>query len=311
MKKYLLFHTLLFISLLGYSQIDVKAIDKYIENARKDWNVPGMSVAIVKDGKVVLSKGYGIREIGKKDKVDDATQFAIASNTKAFVSSAISKLVEEGRLNWKDKVRDHLPYFALYGEYESANTTIEDLLCHRVGLGTFSGDVIWYKSERSAEEVVRSAKYVPKAYEFRSGYGYTNLMFITAGEVIRKVTGKPWEEYVKENFIQPLGMNNTVMSTNDLKENNATPHKPTLDDGTIPIAWTNWDNMSAAGAIISSSTDMAQWMMMNLDGGVWNEDTLIDKGQQNKLWTPHNNYYLSEGSKQRTPGRHFAGYGLG
>lgn len=302
---------LLLIWLPLHAQIDVKAIDKYLEQARNDWNVPGMSVAIVKDGRVVLCKGYGIRELGKNDQVDAYTQFAIASNTKAFVAAALSRLVQEGKISWKDKVRNCLPYFSLYGEFESAETTIEDLLCHRVGLGTFSGDVIWYKSTRSAEEVIKRTKHVPKAFGFRDGYGYSNLMFIAAGEVIRKVTGKPWDVYVEEVFFAPLEMNNTITSTNDLLSNYATPHKPTLENGTVPIEWTNWDNMGAAGGIISSANDMASWMMMNLEGGKWKGEELINKEQQNLMWTPHNNFKLSEESKEAIPGRHFAGYGLG
>ncbi|SNT04790.1 CubicO group peptidase, beta-lactamase class C family [Ekhidna lutea] len=311
MKK-LLSITLLFFFLSTYAQVDVKAIDKYIEQARKDWDVPGMSVGVVKDGKVVLSKGYGVKELGKSDKVDDNTLFAIASNSKAFVASCIAKLVEEGKLSWKDKVRDYLPYFTLYGdEYISSMVTVEDLLCHRVGLGTFSGDVIWYKSEKSPEEIIKRAAHVPKAFEFRDGYGYSNLMFITAGEVIRTITGEPWENYVKTNFMEPLGMSNTVISVNDLNDNVATPHKPTIDRGTEVSEWASWDAPSAAGGIISSSTDMAKWMMMNLNGGEWNGITYIDKEQQNLLWTPHANFKISEQSKESLPGVHFRGYGLG
>ena len=312
MKKQLLTIFLLILSICSYSQADINSIDKYIEKARKDWNVPGMAVAIVKDGEVVLSKGYGIKELSKKDPVDENTQFAIASNSKAFVASCIAKLVEEGKLSWKDKVQDHLPYFSLYGNtYVSAEVTVEDLLCHRVGLGTFSGDVIWYKSEKSPEEILKRAAYVPEKFRFRDGYGYTNLMFIAAGEVIRSVTGNPWEDYVKQNFIEPLGMSNTVLSISDLSENAATPHKPTLEKGTVPSVWASWDNSSAAGGIISSVSDMAKWMMMNLNGGEWSGTQFIDKEQQNLLWTPHNNYKLSERSKESLPGRHFAGYGLG
>ena len=294
------------------AQVELKSLEKYIEKARKDWNVPGLGVAVVKDGKVVMSRGFGVKELGKKDKVDEHTLFAIASNSKAFVASSIAKLVDDGKLFWKDKVQDYLPYFSLYGdEYISSMVTIEDLLCHRVGLGTYSGDVIWYKSEKSPEEIIKRAGSVPEAYEFRDGYGYTNLMFIAAGEVIRVVTGKPWEDFVKANFIQPLGMKNTVISINDLNDNAATPHKPTLDQGTILSVWANWDNSSAAGGIISSVDDMSKWMMMNLNGGEWDGIQYIDKEQQNLLWTPHNNYQLSEESKESLPGRHFAGYGLG
>ncbi|GAB4245766.1 MAG: serine hydrolase [Ekhidna sp.] len=307
-------HFILFVGLSGavLAQADIKSIDAYIEKARKDWNVPGMAVAIVKDGEVVLSKGYGVKEVGKKDKVDENTLFAIASNSKAFVASCLAKLVEEGKLDWKDKVRDFLPYFSLYGdEAVSSMVTIEDLLCHRVGLGTFSGDVIWYKSTKSAEEVIKNAAYVPKAFEFRDGYGYSNLMFIAAGEVIRQVTGAPWEEYVKKHFLNPLEMKNTVISVNDLNDNVATPHKPTLENGTVAIEWASWDSPSAAGGIISSVADMANWMRMNLEGGEWNGKRYLDKEQQNLLWTPHANFKLSEGSKAFIPGRHFSGYGLG
>lgn len=293
------------------AQVDVKTIDRYIEKARKDWDVPGLSVAIVKDGEVILSKGYGVRKLGEKVKVDHNTQFAIASNTKAFVSSALGKLVDEGKLSWSDKVRSHLPYFALYDEYVSAETTVKDLLCHRVGLGTYSGDVIWYKSDKTAEEVIKRIKYVPAAFDFRDGYGYTNLMFITAGEVIRSVTGKPWDTYVKETFLDPLGMTNTVTSVRDLNDNAATPHKPTLENGTVPIEWTNWDNMSAAGAIVSSSDDMAKWMMMNLARGKWKGNQMLKKNVQNYLWTPHNPFYLPQQARERLSGRNFAGYGLG
>ena len=131
------FVLLLAISSITYSQVDVDKLDRYIEKAREAWDVPGLAVAVVKDGEVVLSQGYGVKELGKKDKVDANTQFAIASNSKAFVASCIAKLVEEGKLSWKDKVRDYLPYFSLYDdEYVSSMVTVEDLLCHRTGLGT-------------------------------------------------------------------------------------------------------------------------------------------------------------------------------
>ena len=198
-----LFLCLLLLPLLAQrlpAQADLKALDTYIENARKEWAVPGLSVAVVKDGKVVLAKGYGVKELGKTDPVDDNTLFAIASNTKAFISASIALLVEEGKLKWDDPVKKYLPYFELYNPFVSAHTTVRDLLCHRVGLGTFSGDVLWFKSNYTAEEVVRHAKYLPAAYEFRAGYGYTNLMFIAAGEVIRAVSGQSWDAFVKERF---------------------------------------------------------------------------------------------------------------
>lgn len=312
MKRiFLLVLTLLIVQGLN-AQVKTRELDALIEKAQKQWNVPGLAVAVVKDGKIVLSKGYGVLEEGEKDKVNKETLFAIASNTKGFVASALAKLVAEGKLNWDDKVKTYLPYFEMYDPYVTSDITISDLLSHRAGLGTFSGDAIWYKSELPAEGIVKQVKYVPQAYPFRAGYGYSNLMFITAGEVIKAVTGKPWDEYVKGNFFQPLAMERTITSTNNLtaKGNAATPHKTQLDKNQ-PIDWVNWDNMSAAGAIISSSDDMAKWMMMHLENGIVAGDTLLDPTQQNTLWTIHNNYTLSEKGKELIPGRHFTGYGLG
>ncbi len=312
MKRFTFFVIIFFLAQHLFAQVNTKDIDKLVERAQKHWNVPGLSVAIVKDGKVFHSSGHGTLEEGKKAKVNGATLFAIASNTKGFVSSAIANLVAEGMLHWDDNVKDYLPYFELYDPYVTSDITIRDLLCHRAGLGTFSGDAIWYKSELPASEIVKLAKHVPQAYPFRGGYGYSNLMFITAGEVIKAVTNKSWDDYVKETFFQSLGMKRTITSTTQLSVsgNAATPHKTKLDENQ-PIDWTNWDNMSAAGAIISSSDDMAKWMIMHLNNGVVNGDTLLDPAQQNTLWTLHNNYTLSTRSKERIPGRHFSGYGLG
>ena len=313
MKK--LFISLLlfvFFSAQSFAQANLKAIDAYINKAQKDWNVPGLAVAIVKDGKVVHAKGYGVKELGKADKVDEHTLFAIASNSKAFVSSAIGTLVDQGKLNWKDKVKSHLPYFELYDHYASEEATVEDLLCHRLGLGTYSGDAIWYKSTFSAEEVVKRIKYVPQAYGFRDGYGYSNLMFITAGEVIKSVTGKTWAEYVDQTFIQPLGMSRTITSTNDLmtKGNYATPHKAVRNEN-IVVDWVNWDNMGAAGGIISSVNDMAKWMNFQLTKGKIGNEQVLEYNTQGNLWTPHNSYLVTEAQKQNRPGVNFRGYGLG
>lgn len=291
---------------------DLKKIDKYFEKALSDWQVPGMSVAIVKDGEVVLAKGYGVREFGAKKKTDENTLYAIASNTKAFVSASLAHLVWEGKINWDDKVVDHLPYFELYDAYATQETTIRDLLCHRVGLGTFSGDVIWYKSNYTAEETVKHAQFVPQAYGYRAGYGYSNLMFITAGEVIKSVTGMPWDEFVRKHFFEPLAMERTVTTTTVLDDmkNVAAPHK-TIDDEITPIPWTNWDNMGAAGGIISSVDDISKWMILQMNGGINDGDTIFTPETQVDMWTPHNNYRVSLASQKNIPSRHFSGYGLG
>jgi CubicO group peptidase (beta-lactamase class C family) len=294
------------------AQADLEKIDQYLSKARADWDIPGISVAIVKDGKTVLSKGYGIKESGHQNLVDENTLFAIASNTKAFLSAALSILVDEGEISWDDKVRKYIPEFTLYDSYVSNEATIRDLLSHRVGLGTFSGDYIWYKSNLEVNDLILKLKYLPQDYPFRSGYGYSNLMYITAGEIINRVTGKNWDEFVNEAIFQPLDMKNTVTSTDELSksDNVASPHKP-FENGNQVLPWVNWNNMGAAGGIISNASDMSKWMIIQLNNGIWNFDTIISPKQQNIMWTPHNNFTLSEKSKESIPGRHFAGYGLG
>ena len=196
---------------------DFKKLDAYFEQMVKDWDVPGASIGIVKDGKLVFTGNYGTREMGKNEKPDENTLYAIASNSKAFTSAVIGMLVQEGKLGWNDRVIDYLPYFSLFDDpWISANVTLRDILSHRVGLGTFSGDVIWYKNEGTAEDFIKRAGKVPQAFDFRSGFGYSNLMYITAGEIIRKVTGKTWGENVQERILNPLGMKRTITTAKEL-----------------------------------------------------------------------------------------------
>lgn len=310
MRLLLLILGILTISISLCSQPSSKKMISGLEKARIDWGVPGMSVGIVHQGEVFLNRGFGFKEQGKSEPTNATTQYAIASNTKAFVSAAIGTLVMDGKLKWDEPVRKYLPDFAMYDPYVTEHITVRDLLCHRAGLGTFSGDVIWYKSEKSAAEVIKQIKYVPQAYPFRSGYGYSNLMFITAGEVIKAVSGLSWEEYVRKTFFEPLQMNETITSTNNLSSNVATPHKPTRNINQ-PIPWVNWDNMGAAGGIISSSDDMLNWIQLLLNKGISEGDTLIDPDILNEMWTPHNAFPITEKSKLDLPGRNFNGYGLG
>ena len=307
-----LFFGLLFLASFAAAQPDIQALDQYIEQAQKDWNIPGMAVGIVKDGQVVLAKGYGVLEAGKYDPVNENSIFAIASNTKAFIAAAIGILVDEGKLNWDDPVQKHLPYFQLYDDYASQQATVRDLLCHRLGLGTFSGDVIWYKSQYSPEETVKRAAKVPQAYSFRAGYGYSNLMFIAAGEVIKAVSGKTWDAFIREHIFDPLEMNRTVTSVRSLPkmENVAQPHKPEGDKNE-PIPYTNWDNMGAAGGILSSVSDLAKWMQLQIDGGTHNGKQIFSEAAQSEFWKPHNNHKVTKFSKMLYPSRNFNGYGLG
>ena len=176
---------------------DLEQLDSYFAEAQQTWPVPGMAVAIVKDGEVVLAKGYGVLSLDDATAVDEHTLFAIASNSKAFTSAALAILVDEGKLAWDDRVVDYLPYLQLYDEYVTADIRIHDLLSHRSGYGTYSGDLLWYLTDYSAEEVLRRIRYLPPTGDFRASYRYSNLMFIAAGEVIAAVSGQSWGEFVQ------------------------------------------------------------------------------------------------------------------
>lgn len=311
MKKLVFLFTLLFSMSLFAQDVDYNKLDNYFSKTVSDWGIPGLSVAIVKDGEIVFSKGYGEMEVGKNNPPDGNTLYAIASNTKAFTSFMMAQLVEEGKIKWDDKVQKYLPYFELYNPFVSSETTIKDLLCHRVGLGTFSGDVIWYKSDLTSEEIIKRLKYLEPQYNFRDGYGYSNVMFITAGEVIKTVTGKSWGENVQQRILDPVGMNRTIYSIRKLDEkgNYATPHA--YEDGkNIPIPYVDWEEVAALGGIISSVNDMAKWMIFNMNNGITGTDTLLSKASRNILWKMHNSYTVDR--TQADPfNTHFRGYGLG
>lgn len=297
---------------LAAQQVDVAALDAHFAKAQAEWPVPGLSVAIVKDGRIVLEKGYGVRDIRGRDPVDEHTLYAIASNSKAFTAAALAQQVDAGKLSWDDRVLDLLPWFRLYDEYVTQEIRVRDLLSHRSGLGTYSGDLLWYGTPYSAEEVVRRARFLPQAFPFRAGYGYSNLMFIAAGEVLRAVTGQDWHDYVEANFFTPLGMSRSVTSTNDLpmRDNVATPHKVEAGQ-TLPIRWYNWDAMGAAGGVISSVHDMAQWMNAQLAVGRGDGVRLFSEARQRDMWSVQNPLAVSPGSQERYPSTHFRGYGMG
>lgn len=294
-------------------QPDLAALDRYIAQARTAWDVPGLSVAIVKDGQTVFAKGYGVREAGKSERVDEHTLFAIASNTKAFTSAGLAMLVDRRQVSWDDRVRRHLPYFEAYDRYVTDEMRIRDLLSHRSGFGTYSGDALWWATPMSARQVVERLKHLEPAGPFRASYNYNNLMFITAGEVIAAVSGKPWAQFIRESIIVPLGMSRTVLTVDSLgaRDNVAAPHKVVGGKNTA-IPWHDWNAMGAAGSVISSAADMTQWLKLQLRGGITERgDTLFRPQQQWTMWTVHNPLSVSPGTAELYPTTHFRGYGLG
>lgn len=294
-------------------QPDLAAFDAYVAEARSDWNVPGMAVAIVKDGEVIFAKGYGVRELGGSAQVDEHTLFAVASNTKAFTTAALAMMVDQGRLSWDDRVQQHLPWFEVYDPWVSREMRVRDLLSHRSGLGVYSGDILWWAAPYPAEEVVRRARHLPAAGPFRASYNYNNLMFVAAGEVLAAASGIPWHRFVRDSIFVPLGMTRSVTTIDSLaaRDNVATPHK----SGVVapsPIRWHSWNAMGAAGAVISSANDMSRWMITQLRSGIEPDgDTLFSPAQQAAMWTVHTPIAVSQAYRQNYPTTNFRGYGLG
>ncbi len=317
MKKLLIVLTLILPTLIIYGQKSLhkklKELDKYYEQAYKDWKVPGIAVAIVKDGEIIFAKGYGIRNLDTMEEVDANTLFAIASNSKAFTTAALAMLVDEGKISWDDKVRKYLPWFKLYSPYVSENFTIEDLLTHQSGLKTFSGDLIWYGTDHSREEIVKRARHLKPVYGFRDNYGYSNIMYLAAGLVIEEVSGMSWDDFITKHILQPLDMDRTITTTNDLKlmENICAPHND-FQDSLITIEWLNWDNIAPAGGLISSVNDISKWLIFQLNQGITTDgDTLIQKRRFQEMWAPHVLQNVSSWSQKTWPSTHFKAYGLG
>jgi CubicO group peptidase (beta-lactamase class C family) len=289
----------------------LEKLDSFYEKTHQEWGVPGMSVAVVKDGEIIFSKGYGVKEMGKPGRPDGNTLYPVASNSKAFTASVIGQLVDEGKCSWNDKVQQYLPWFKVYDPAISSQVTLRDLLSHRVGYGTFSGDIIWYKSDLKAEQIVRNAQHLPPAFGFRDGYGYSNIMYIAAGEVIKAITGKSWYENIQERYLQPLGMVRTTIFPGDLAKagNFAIPHAG-VNDRNVPIEFTDWSEIAAMGGLISSANEMAQWMIFNMNLGRHNGQQLLSESALNTIWTPHNNRNVDH-MKKNDFNNHFNAYGLG
>jgi len=252
------------------------SLDLYVSRALTNWRIPGVAVCIVKDNKIVLMKGYGIKELGLPNNVDINTLFMIGSNTKAFTATALAMLQANGKLSLDDKVTKYIPEFKLDNKPAGEETIVRDLLCHRLGLQTFQGDFTFYNTNLTRDEVIKKLGQIKAPYAFRTKWGYTNAAFLTAGQIIPKVTGKPWEVYLKENIFASLGMSNTLALTADMPKslNRTVPHS--LTDGRLTaIPYCQIDGLAPAGAISSSVNDMSKWVLALLnDGKVGNRQVI-------------------------------------
>jgi CubicO group peptidase (beta-lactamase class C family) len=280
----------------------------------QQFNVVGVSVGIVKDGQIIQTKGYGLKSINSDKKVDENTQFCIASNSKAFTTTALTLLVEEGKLSWEDKVRDYIPEFRMYNSYLTENFNIIDLLTHRSGLGLGAGDLMIFPdgSDFTITDIAQSFQYQTPVSAFRTKYDYDNLLYLIAGEVIARVSGMTWEDFVAKRIIEPLGMEYSATGITLVKdkENLASPHATQENTNHIITQYQQMVNGAAAG-IYSSAKDISKWMLMHLNKGAYGKELdkkLFSVESQNKMWRIHT---VKNTNRNPRYNSHFAGYGLG
>jgi len=264
-------------------------LDAYVKRVMDAFEVPGIALAIVKDGAVVLAKGYGVRRLGEAAPVDAHTRFGIASNTKAFTATALALLVEEGRLEWDAPVITYLPWFRMWDPWVTREITVRDLLVHRSGLGLGEGDLLgWPPSTRTREEIVQRIRWLRPATSFRSTYAYDNVLYHVAALVIEAVSGQTWEEFVSSRIVGRLGMSDTRVSRASTREggNVATPHARV--DGVVrPVEPFDATNTNASGGVNSTATDMAKWLIVHLDSGrLADGSRLFAPRVTRELWSP-------------------------
>ena len=286
------------------------SIDTYIREGLKDWDVPGLAIVVVKDGKVAMMKGYGVTDIKSQKPVDEHTLFMIASNTKLFTGTALALLETRGKLSLNDKITKYYPSFLLYDTTSTRLVSIRDMLTHRIGTKTFQGDFTFWNTKLTRGEIMSRMRLLKPSLTFRQDYGYCNSCFLTAGEVIPKVEGKSWEAFIQDTILTPLEMNETmVLSTGIARKANAAVPYTTSYTGTLQqVPYDDWNNLAPAASIISNVSDLAHWLQMQLDSGRYGGKQVLPFATL--LKTRDINIVTNSRKSSLLP-MHFRGYGLG
>lgn len=291
MKQYLLLISLTLILFIGTSPLHAQEVvpenfESWIEDGMEKWGIPGMAIAIVKDGEVAYAKGFGVKKLGEEGLVDEHTQFGIASVSKHITAMSVGLMVEQGLVDWIDPVRDVLPWFELSDPYATANVTIHDLLTHQVGVGRILGNRLQFMTDRSRYELLHRMRHHTFEEPFRSQYVYSNVMYTLAGEIAVAVSGRDWDNLVASRFFERMEMSRTNSTINDLDESNAAwPHQY-IDGVVVPIPRRNWDIAAPAGGINSTAADMGKWMVMQLNEGSFDGKQILSEGVLREIQTP-------------------------
>ena len=299
-------------SMISFAQVEEKKLDELIQNTLKTFDVPGMSVGVVKEGKVIYSKGFGTRSLASKQPMDDSTLVGIASNSKGFTCTALAILADEGKINWDDKVSKYIPEFQMNDAYVSQNVTIKDLVTHRAGLGLGQGDLMFFPEggTLSIKDIVHNVRYLKPENGFRTTLDYNNVMFIIAGEVITRVSGLSWAEFIEQRILKPVGMTSSYGSYNRAKAvaNKIDAHAPA--DGKVIAVPHDWnETANAAGGIMSNIKDMTTWADCLLNNFTTKDGKkLVSDKQVQQLWS----LQMPSGVAAKNPyDTSFYGYGLG
>lgn len=302
------------ITALSAQPVTSREIDSLVIRTMKTFDVPGIAVAIVKDGKPIHLKGYGLRSLRTMEKVDQNTLFGIASNSKAFTTAALGILIDEKKLTWDDKVIDFIPEFRLYNPYVTEEFTVRDLLTHRSGMGLGAGDLmIWPgTNDFTLKDIIHNLRYLKPVSGFRSKYDYDNLLYIVAGEVVARVSGMSWEELIESRIMKPLGMTHSAATYNRLKDksNVIDPHAPV--NGKVVVVDRDFNTVAdAAGGIYSSVSDMCKWIIMQMNDGKYGDGLtkqLFSAEVHRSMWSPQTIINVGDSTPYNT---HFLSYGLG
>ena len=291
----------------------VRSLEAFIEKGQRDWEIPGLSVVVVRNDSVLFAKGYGVRAVGQRGAVDEHTLFGIMSTTKAMTSAAIAMLVDDGVVRWDDPVTKWIPEFEMPDPYVTRELTVVDLLTHRAGLG--NADLLWVRGDLDEAEIFRRVRYLEPGYSFRAGYTYQNVMYGLAGAVIAKASGMSYGEFLKHRLFEPLGMSRSFVSLSDVRASgdaNVSSAHYEVGDTIRVISETPVDVLASAGAVWSTAADMARWVRFLLDSARVNGERLIQESTFAMLFRPHtiippNQFYPAQSGTRP----HWTTYGLG
>lgn len=310
--KKITFLVLVALSVSIQAQIDEKKLDNLIQQTLQTFDVPGISVGILKDDKIVYAKGFGVRSLTNKKDMNENTLVGVASNSKGFTCFALAMMVDEGKLNWDDKVRKYIPEFQLYDAWVTAQFTVRDLVTHRSGMGLGAGDLMFFPegNDFTVKDVISNVKYLKPESSFRSEFAYNNNMFIIAGEVLKRVSGLTWEDFIETKIMKPVGMINSKASYNRVTNRTNSIDAHTRADGTviqIPHDWSETAN--AAGGIISNVNDMLTWANFLMNDAVTKDGKrLLSEKQFHELWQLQTPLKVGKNDSYNS---NFRGYGLG